>query len=117
MGTMILCNKHYIRIREDGCIVDGFSDAFRQPDDMDICINEKGGYQFRLFPDGEENPCLLDWPDRIPLYHWDGEVLRRTEEEIEAERAAMVRPEPEPTEMEQLRADVDFIAVMTGVEL
>ena len=27
-------------------------------------------------------------------------------------------PEPEPvTEMEQLRADVDYIAVMTGVEL
>ena len=26
-------------------------------------------------------------------------------------------PEPEPTEMEQLRADVDFIAAMTGVSL
>ena len=25
--------------------------------------------------------------------------------------------EPEPTEMEQLRADVDYIAIMTGVEL
>ncbi len=26
-------------------------------------------------------------------------------------------PEPEPTEMEQLRADIDFIAAMTGVTL
>lgn len=26
-------------------------------------------------------------------------------------------PQPEPTEEEQLRADVDFIAAMTGVEL
>lgn len=26
-------------------------------------------------------------------------------------------PEPEPTEMEQLRADVDFLAAMTGVSL
>nr|DAF77915.1 MAG TPA: hypothetical protein [Caudoviricetes sp.] len=26
-------------------------------------------------------------------------------------------PEPEPTQEEQLRADVDFIAAMTGVEL
>ncbi len=26
-------------------------------------------------------------------------------------------PEPEPTELEQLRADVDYIAIMTGVEL
>lgn len=26
-------------------------------------------------------------------------------------------PEPEPTETEQLRADIDFLAVMTGVTL
>lgn len=26
-------------------------------------------------------------------------------------------PEPEPTETEQLRADIDFIAAMTGVSL
>lgn len=26
-------------------------------------------------------------------------------------------PEPEPTEMEKIRADIDFLAVMTGVEL
>ena len=28
-----------------------------------------------------------------------------------------VEPEPEPTETERLRADVDFLAAMTGVEL
>lgn len=27
------------------------------------------------------------------------------------------KPEPEPTEMEQLRADIDFVAAMTGVSL
>lgn len=27
------------------------------------------------------------------------------------------KPEPEPTELEQLRADLDFISVMTGVSL
>ena len=26
-------------------------------------------------------------------------------------------PEPEPTEMEQLRADIDFVAAMAGVTL
>ena len=26
-------------------------------------------------------------------------------------------PDPEPTELEQLRADVDFIAIMSGIEL
>ena len=39
--------------------------------------------------------------DGIPRYRWDGsEAVLRTEEELEADRAA--RPEPEPTEQEQL---------------
>ena len=39
------------------------------------------------------------------------------EEEI-IEKPSKPEPSaPEPTEIEQLRADVDFIAVMTGVEL
>ena len=52
--------------------------------------------------------------DGIPLYRWDGSVaVLRTEEELEADRAA--RPAPEPTEQEQLRADVDFLLAMGGV--
>lgn len=102
-------NKHYIRIREDGCIVDGFSDAFREPTEDAICINEQGGYQFRLFPGGEENPSLFDWDGMIPLYKWDGEVaIWRTEEEIEAERAAIPVPEPQPTAE-------DLLNIMLGV--
>ena len=52
--------------------------------------------------------------DYIPLYRWDGtQAVERTEEELEADRAS--RPEPEPTEQEQLRADVDFLLAMGGV--
>ena len=52
--------------------------------------------------------------DGIPRYRWDGSAaVLRTEEELDAERAA--RPEPEPTEQEQLRADVDFLLAMGGV--
>lgn len=92
-------NKHYITIDERNRIVDGFSDAFRQPSDTDICINEQGGYQFRLFPGGAENPCLFDWPDMIPLYKWEnGEVVHRTEEEIEADR---VKPLLSPAEQRE----------------
>lgn len=40
-----------------------------------------------------------------------GEVL----EELEVEDIPFV--EDTPTELEQIRADVDYIAVMTGVEL
>lgn len=52
----------------------------------------------------------------IPRYKLeDGKAVERTEEEIAADRAAL--PGPAPTAEEQLRADVDYIAVMTGVSL
>ena len=80
-------NRHYITINDRGEIISGFSDAFRQPSENDICINEQGGYQFRLFPDGEENPSLFDGMSMIPLYKWDGEkVVPRTEQELSADR-------------------------------
>ena len=89
-------NKHYITVDEQNRIVNGFSDVFRQPSETDILLTDEGGYQFRLFPVGEENPALYVWPDMIPLYKWeDGKVVKRTEEEIEADRPET--PEPEPT--------------------
>ena len=98
-------NKHYIKVDSSGRIVDGFSDAFREPTEDSICINEKGGYQFRLFPGGEENPVLFDWNGMIPLYKWeDGEVIKRTEEEIEADRAEIPVPGTAPTTEERLAA-------------
>lgn len=94
-------NKHYITVDEQSHIVNGFSDAFYQPSDTDICVNEQGGYQFRLF--GEENPSLFDWDGMIPLYAYvDGEVVKRTEEEIEADRATIPVSEPEQTDVERL---------------
>lgn len=110
-------NKHYVTVGQDGAITDAWSDGPNPGKDTAgaICINEKGGYQFRFSPDGEENPPLYDM-NGIPLYKWDGsQVVKRTEEEIEEERAAI--PDPPPSAQEQLRADVDFIAAMTGVML
>lgn len=110
-------NRHYITTRSDGAITDAWSDGpHPEKDTADaICINEQGGYQFRLYPGGEENQPIYDM-DGIPLYKWDGEqVVHRTEDEIEAERAEI--PAPPPSPQEQLRADVDFIAAMTGVSL
>ena len=112
-----LYNRHYITLDAQGCIVDGWSGGPHPNRDTAgaICINEQGGYQFRLEPGGEENPPLYTM-DGIPLYRWDGaQILPRTEEEIEADRAAI--PEPPPSPQEQLRADVDFLAAMTGVNL
>ena len=110
-------NKHYISVDEKYRIIRAWSDGPHPEKDTAnaICIDKKGGYQFRLYPGGEENPNIYTM-DGIPLYKWDGsQVISRTEAEIEADRAAI--PAPPPSEQERLRADVDFIAAMTGVML
>ena len=113
-------NLHYITTRHDGAVTDAWSDGPHPKKDTAtaICINEQGGYQFRLILNGElteENPPIRTM-DGILLYKWDGEqVVPRTKEEIEADRAAI--PAPPLSAQEQLRADVDFIAAMTGVNL
>ena len=120
-------NKHYIKVDSSGRVVEGWSDGpLCGKDTTDaICINEEGGYQFRI-NGGEENPALYDWADMIPLYKWDGEkVVARTNEEIEADRAAIVRPEPTPdagsndariAELEaKLKAQDELIDILLGV--
>jgi len=110
-------NFHYITIDDQNRIIEGWSDGPYPSRDTAgaICINEQGGYQFRLFPDGEENPPLWDM-DGIPLYKWDGsEVLPRTAEETEADRAAI--PDPPPTEQERMEAQVTYTAMMTDTLL
>ena len=104
-------NKHYIKTRDDGAIIDCWSNGPHPDRDTTnaICISDKGGYQFRFTPDGEENPSLYD-VDGIPLYKWDGQaVVKRTAEEIAADRAAI--PAPPPSEMELLRQEVAKLSV------
>lgn len=109
-------NKHYIQTDERGFIISGWSDGPHPEIDTSeaICINEQGGYQFRLTPDGEENPSLCTM-DGVPLYLWDGErVIPRTAEDIEANRPAV---DDTPTELEQLKANVDFMMAMWGMNI
>lgn len=118
MEPMIVYNKHYITVDEHNRIMRGFSDAFYRPSETDICINEKGGYQFRLFPGGEENPPLYELPYRIPLYKYeDGKVVKRTGEEIEADIAALPVPEETPSQIDQIEAQVVYTAMMTDTLL
>ena len=114
MEDMNFYNKHYIAVDAENRIVDGFSDAFREPTEEHICINERGGYQFRLTPNGEENPTLYDWDGRIPLYRWDGaEVIHRTEEEVEKERTLLSLPTAEEVRAQRARmlAETDWTQV------
>lgn len=109
-------NKHYISVDEQGRIVGGFSDAFRTPDERDLCINEKGSYQFRLFPGGEENPMLCEMEYQIPLYKYEGgAVVERSGGEIAADIAAM--PAPGPSEDEKRDAQIFYTAMMTDTLL
>lgn len=105
-------NKHYIRVI-DGIVTKGFSDAFEEPTDTDICINEKGGRHFEI--DGEINPPMFD-ENFCHLYRYDGKLRKATADELKAELEANY-VEPEPTEEEKLRADIDYLAIMTGVQL
>lgn len=98
--------KHYIRLDSTGRIVKGFSDAFEQPQDSDICIDEDSGYQFRLTPGGPENQTLVDY-DNIPLYKYEGgAVVSRSMDEIESDRAAIQQPVTIPSTQDIINANI-----------
>lgn len=108
-------SKHYITADEKGRITNGFSDALRSPADTDICINERGSYQFRLFPGGRENPSLRE-KHGIPLYKYaNGVVSERTEEEINSDLAELPGPAPSTEErvavLEEQLAESDAVAL------
>lgn len=87
----IFYNKHYIKTRSDGAIIDAWSDGPLPEKETTgaICINERGRYQFKFYLGGAENPPLLD-DNGIPLYKWNGSlVIDRTKEEIAADLANM----------------------------
>ena len=117
----VFYNKHYITVDDRSRIIDGWSDGPHPDRDTTgaVLLTGQGGYQFRLFPEGEENPALYDWDSMIPLYKWeDGQVFRRTQEEIEADRAAIPVPEAEPSAQEDTDAMlVDHEYRLTLLEL
>lgn len=81
-------NKHYIKTDNQGRITSVWSDGPYPTRDVTgaICINERDRYQFRLVPGGEENPPIYT-EDGIPLYKYiDGEIIKRSNEEIEQDR-------------------------------
>ena len=107
-------SKVYIQTDEHGCIL-RCEGGYTTPSDLTDWteIDEGIGDRYNLCQGNYFDGGLYTM-DGIPRYCWDGSAaVLRTEEELEADRAA--RPEPEPTEQEQLRADVDFLLAMGGM--
>lgn len=110
-------NRHYVAVDDQGRILDGWSNGpFSDKDATDaVCINEQGGYQFRLTLDGEENPALFD-RHGVPLYKLvDGQVEARSKAELCADLAVL--PAPSPTTQDKLEAQVAYTAIMTDTWL
>ena len=107
-------NNHFIVIDAQARIIDCWSDGPEPNRDTGgaILLTDQGGYQFRLFPDGPENPWdEMFTEDRIPKYKWDGtRPVKRTQAEIEADR-----PEPKPPEP-TMQEQIDLLKLsMTAV--
>lgn len=119
MNQIYEINNHYIIIDAQNRITDGWSDGPHPEKDTAgaVCIDEQGGYQFRLTPGGEENPPLSTM-DGIPLYKWDGQAMqRRTEVEISADRAALPQSPRVPSASERLDAlESAMLTMMGGLE-
>ena len=105
----------YIKVDDQGRIV-RCEGEYTLPSNLDgwILIDEGEPCDKRNLAQSHYFESGLYTTDGTPRYRWDGSVaVLRTEEELEADRASW--PAPEPTEQEQLRADVDFLLAMGGV--
>lgn len=103
----------YVRLDGDK-IMDINSSDFLTDTEGWVAIDQGNGdrymHAYRHYLPGR--PC---GPDGVPLWRLvDGQPVERAEAEIAADRAAIVQP---VTPLEQMRADIDFIAAMGGIAL
>ena len=109
-------SKVYIKVDDTGCIT-RCEGGYTTPEDLNgwIQIDEGTGDRYNLCQSHYFDGGLYT-QDGIPRYKLsDGKAVERTAEEITADRAAI--PPARPSALEQLRADVDFLAIMQGVKL
>lgn len=92
---------------------------------IEIAAQSNGAHRnqtgtFRTIPEGwAVVPEGMEIPDTFPFVNLTAEdgVVTSMTAGVVPEPEPEPTPEPAPTEAEQLRADVDFIAAMTGVTL
>jgi hypothetical protein len=88
-------DKHYIRVDASNRITSGFSDAFEQPEETDICINQEGGRHFELL--GQINPPLVDMQG-CHLYKYEGGVVQGTTADEKKAELEVLPKQPESLE-------------------
>ncbi len=101
-------NRHYIIVDGKRRITGGWSDGPLPDKDTAnaILYNDKGGYQFRLEPGGEENPPLINFEDMTHKYIYvpggNPPYRKATAEELKAERAEIeANTPPAPPALEE----------------
>lgn len=101
-------NKHYIRMDDRNRIIYGFSDAFEEEGEGDICISEMGGRQFELLE--EINPPLVDENGVYRYRYENGEIVKRSEEERQADiPPIVVLPDPRDEAIATLMREVALL--------
>lgn len=106
--------KVYARLDGAGNITAINSSAFL-PDTTGWTLIDEGTGDRYHHAQGHYLPDGLHTSDGIPRYHWDGtQVIQRTEEEIEADRAAIPAPPISPTNAELMDAILELAELMTG---
>ena len=113
-------SRHYIEVDGSGRILSGWSDGPCPGKDISgaVLLREDGGYQFRLFPGGEENPVLLDEYGASLYRYENGKVRFSSAEEIAAQREeilASLTPVPPSPEEVNAMAIAELSVIVSGL--
>ena len=104
----------YVQVNEGACVVAVDSSAFLTQTEGWVEVDQGAGDRYH-HAQGNYLPKPLYTKEGIPRYKLEnGAVVERSQEELAADLAGLVEP---VTPMEQLRADVDFLAALQGVVL
>ena len=101
--------RHYIITDAQNRVTDGWSSGEKPgigPAQGCVLLTDAGEEHFPFAP--------LKNEDGLARYKYEGgAVVLRSQEELDADRPEPI--EPEPSELERLRADVDYIMIMEGL--
>ncbi len=98
--------RHFIKIDQDNNIIKTFTDAFEEPDQDSILVNEDGDRHFNL--------DLMELKNDIIFYKYkyeNGQVIKKTEEDYNNEINSIL--ESDENKLEKLRYKRDMLIMST----